>query len=247
MRNQALLPWKATRRHAGVSILLRGEGARREVLMIQRAINVGDRWSGHIAFPGGRSQLEDASILETCIRETREEIGIGLDPPSISYLGPLGSRVVPGTATMKPLTVHGLLFQCEGDLPLQLDPKEVHDARWIPLQHFQMGHYFVKGKQWTSPQYKVAFHVPSIVLPPYEDVHKLLLHNHVEDLHPKEWVLWGLTLSFLQDLLHVLEMKPLVDIQHIELSPHQPTLTMVPNRLWTHVLPLGNLLPWAKL
>ena len=38
----------------------------------------GDPWSGQIAFPGGRHEPQDASLLDTATRETREELGLDL-------------------------------------------------------------------------------------------------------------------------------------------------------------------------
>lgn len=64
---------------AAVAAILRDggpEGA--EVLFILRAESERDPWSGHIAFPGGRREPEDDSLLTTAIRETREEVGVEL-------------------------------------------------------------------------------------------------------------------------------------------------------------------------
>lgn len=49
-----------------------------ELLFIKRADVEGDPWSGHIAFPGGRHDDTDESLLETAVRETREEIAVDL-------------------------------------------------------------------------------------------------------------------------------------------------------------------------
>lgn len=63
---------------AAVAVLLRPTGGDAEILLIRRALRGGDPWSGHMAFPGGRVQPEDASLVHTAARETREEVGIDL-------------------------------------------------------------------------------------------------------------------------------------------------------------------------
>ncbi|HEV8410126.1 MAG TPA: CoA pyrophosphatase [Gemmatimonadaceae bacterium] len=49
-----------------------------ELLFIKRAARADDPWSGQIAFPGGRRDAIDASLEETALRETREEVGFDL-------------------------------------------------------------------------------------------------------------------------------------------------------------------------
>ncbi|CAM9763641.1 unnamed protein product, partial [Heterosigma akashiwo] len=48
-----------------------------EILFIKRAVNKRDRWSGHVAFPGGKSDPGETKI-GTAIRECQEEIGLDL-------------------------------------------------------------------------------------------------------------------------------------------------------------------------
>jgi len=68
-----------TDKQAAVAAILRGrEGADAEILLIRRATHPSDPWSGHMAFPGGRRDASDASLLQTAIRETREEVGLDL-------------------------------------------------------------------------------------------------------------------------------------------------------------------------
>ena len=47
------------------------------LVMIRRT--AGGLHGGQLAFPGGRPESEDGSMLETAIRETQEEIGLGRD------------------------------------------------------------------------------------------------------------------------------------------------------------------------
>lgn len=49
-----------------------------EVLFVKRTSNEKDQYSGHIAFPGGKYENNDINLLNTCIRETKEEIGLNL-------------------------------------------------------------------------------------------------------------------------------------------------------------------------
>ena len=67
-------------RWAAVALVLRGQSARNaELLFIRRAERVGDPWSGHVAFPGGRRDDADTSLELTARRETREELSLELD------------------------------------------------------------------------------------------------------------------------------------------------------------------------
>jgi len=49
-----------------------------EIVFIERAHHVADPWSGQMAFPGGRCELNDIDLAETARRETQEEIGVDL-------------------------------------------------------------------------------------------------------------------------------------------------------------------------
>ena len=49
-----------------------------ELLLIKRAVQAGDPWSGQMALPGGRREESDYQLLDTARRETREETGAEL-------------------------------------------------------------------------------------------------------------------------------------------------------------------------
>ncbi|KAL8642179.1 MAG: hypothetical protein Q9228_001109 [Teloschistes exilis] len=65
-----------------------------EVLFIKRAARDGDRWTSHIAFPGGRRDPEDESDSTTSVRETKEEVNVDLSADHALLIGNLSERVV---------------------------------------------------------------------------------------------------------------------------------------------------------
>lgn len=85
-----------------------------EVLFIKRAAREGDRWTSHIAFPGGRRDPEDRSDCAASIRETMEEVGLDLAADHCLQVGNLSERIVTtwlGKSPYDILSLHGLLQQ----------------------------------------------------------------------------------------------------------------------------------------
>lgn len=118
-------------RRAAVALIFRaGEEGRPELLFIKRAEYAGDPWSGQVAFPGGREEQGDASLVDTAIRETREETGIDLarDGKVIGTLDDLYPRSV----RLPPISVRPFVFVLDGDAALTLS-SEVALAFWIPF------------------------------------------------------------------------------------------------------------------
>ena len=65
-----------------------------EVLFIKRAARRGDRWTNHIALPGGKRESGDLSDRATSMRETSEEVGLELDRDHCVYVGTLPERII---------------------------------------------------------------------------------------------------------------------------------------------------------
>ena len=65
-----------------------------EILFIKRASRNGDRWTGHIALPGGGRESADEDDCATSIRETKEEIGLDLTADHCMVVGNLPEQVV---------------------------------------------------------------------------------------------------------------------------------------------------------
>jgi 8-oxo-dGTP pyrophosphatase MutT (NUDIX family) len=98
-------------------------------LLIRRADRAGDPWSGHLALPGGRWHQDDADLLATAIRETREEVGIILEPTNLA--GTLAD-VVPRTPVLPPISIRPFVFNLAERPPIVPNP-EVAGTAWVPL------------------------------------------------------------------------------------------------------------------
>jgi 8-oxo-dGTP pyrophosphatase MutT (NUDIX family) len=116
------------RRRAAVALLLRERGLGLEILVIRRAENERDPWSGHMALPGGGQEPGDESAYDTARRETLEEVGI--DIAAGRYLGRLddvGPRSMPGQ-----LIISTVVVAMDAE-PGPLDKREVMEAFWVPV------------------------------------------------------------------------------------------------------------------
>jgi hypothetical protein len=65
-----------------------------ELLFIKRATRVGDKWTGHVALPGGKRDPEDEDDQVTAMREAMEEVGIDLGHDNAICVGNLPQRIV---------------------------------------------------------------------------------------------------------------------------------------------------------
>ena len=120
-------------KQAAVALVLAGEAADLHVCLIRRAEHEPDRWSGHMALPGGRVDANDPSIRAAAIRETREEVGLQLD--SAPYLGALGTMPVSAAGQPTGMSLSPFVFHLGDMLEGFTLSEEVAQAFWVPLQH----------------------------------------------------------------------------------------------------------------
>ncbi len=116
---------------AAVAAVVRETPTAVEMLLIHRADDPRDPWSGHMAFPGGRVEASDATPLNAAIRETREEVGIDLTTAA----EPVGRlSAVPAIADGSPsgLVIQPFVFALVEPCEPRLGP-EVQAVVWVPL------------------------------------------------------------------------------------------------------------------
>ena len=163
--------------HASVAIVFREGPRAAEVLLIERAEREGDPWSGHMAFPGGRTEPADDSSRATALRETYEEVGVDLTPAE--YLGQLdGVAGNPGNRPRLVVAAHAFLL--EANQPFALDRNEVRSAFWVPLVEMLDASRRV---EYTHP-YRPEARFPGILVG-----------------EPGRHVVWGLTYRFFGNVL----------------------------------------------
>ncbi|MFI5245821.1 MAG: NUDIX hydrolase [Gemmatimonadales bacterium] len=101
-----------------------------ELLFIKRAARDDDPWSGQIALPGGRHQDSDASLEDTAVRETLEEVGVELRSHG-TIIGPL-DELRPRIAVLPPVIVRPYVATVAADATIE-SSNEVAAHFWAPL------------------------------------------------------------------------------------------------------------------
>lgn len=146
-------------RQAAVTLLLREQAGRAEMLIIKRAEHPGDPWSGHLALPGGRADANDDHLIMTATRETYEEVGISLDPEA-SFIGRL-AVYAPENPRLPQIEITPLIALAPAETNLQLN-HEVAAAFWLPVgqlkatgasdvHHFRWESMIIKRPAYPSP------------------------------------------------------------------------------------------------
>jgi 8-oxo-dGTP pyrophosphatase MutT (NUDIX family) len=116
--------------HAAVAII-RTAGDDPHYLVLRRATNPRDPWSGHFALPGGRRDLGDRDLLDTVIRETLEETGLRLAAEQLISALPWARAGGKEHDTL----VAPFLFEIPRLPELTLDAAEIAESHWLPLRY----------------------------------------------------------------------------------------------------------------
>ncbi len=96
---------------------------------MERAVRAGDPWSGQVSLPGGRYEEHDASLLETALRELREEAGVEVVPAQV--LGEL-DELRPRIAALPSVIVRPYVAAVT-ERPLLTPNDEAAALFWVPV------------------------------------------------------------------------------------------------------------------
>lgn len=179
--HQPVLSSDSVRIEASVALVLCEDGDDLSLLFIQRAIHKGDRWSGHIAFPGGRTDAQDADAQRAAERETLEEVGLAIDDRHL--IGRLDDL----RGLSESILVSGFVYGLE-ERPKLVPNHEVNQAFWLSLGEIESDERTVErafdyqGNNFVLPAIRV--------------------------LGEDQPVLWGISYRFLE-LLMALAQRPI--------------------------------------
>lgn len=145
-----------------------------KILLTQRTAHLHDH-PGQISFPGGRSDPEDTSAVDTALREAEEEIG--LPSNRVEVLGSL-----PQYLTITGYQVTPVVSLVDAGHAYEPDEFEVADIFEVPMAYLMNPHHH-EQRMWQSPQGYRRFYAM-----PYENK-----------------FIWGATAGMLRNLYHFLK------------------------------------------
>ena len=162
-------------RQAAVAVVLSEQRGRPEVLLIHRAEKEEDPWSGHMAFPGGRVDLEDPTLEFAARRETHEEVGLSL--AGAEPLGRLDDLQGRRGGHPNGMVISAFVYHLPDPGELVLQESEVQHAFFFPF------HELANPERHIRRQFREtgSFEFPGIVVG-----------------HPERHVVWGLTYRFIE-------------------------------------------------
>ncbi|MDH2372975.1 CoA pyrophosphatase [Cobetia sp. 3AK] len=124
------------------------------LLLTQRASHLSQH-AGQVAFPGGKAEPEDISLLATALREAEEEVA--LPSGEVEIYGQLSDVI-----SLHGMTVTPFVGRIAPDLPLHADPGEIAHIFEMPLSMLlrdERAHtdvIRVGDDTWYVPGYQVA-------------------------------------------------------------------------------------------
>lgn len=161
---------------AGILVPVTRNQTNPEIILTRRAQHLNTH-KGQVAFPGGKFDLEDGSILNTALRESQEEIG--LQPDQVDIVGPL-SQVV----SLHGIRVSPFVGLIDETVELTPNPEELDSIFKVPISYLKTA----EPKRRDRMTYKgMALSVPS-----YDYIYE-----------GENYEIWGLSAIVLVELLNL--------------------------------------------
>ncbi|CAO3590792.1 unnamed protein product [Absidia cylindrospora] len=234
-----------------------------ELLFMQRATRSGDRWSGHVAYIGGKNEPGETDF-ETVTREVFEESGLDLTSDSFMQLGRLDDREIISTFNkqLMMILIPFVFLQVVPYTPtLELEKDEVASVEWVPLDFFLSSTSMINtaatgAVESLTPRVLFGWRrrllqpllgtitFPAIDLP----VHDITIHDpddqqpHHHISPPRRFRLWGLTLGMTRDLI---ELAGQDDLPFLALVAGTPRYSRKDLGWWIHCLTIVTLF-WRR-
>lgn len=143
---------------AAVMVVTRTRPEGRSVLLTERAAHLAAH-PGEIAFPGGKWEVGDQTLMQTALRETFEEVAI--PGTALQVLGQL-----PVGLTGRGVQVTPFVAELIEDVTLVLDPGELSSFFWMPERELLKDarvrtDVFVRnGSEYWAPAYHYSrYHI----------------------------------------------------------------------------------------
>ena len=151
-------PTKIPGDHPDAAVLLtfvENDGGELELVFTVRALHM-NAHAGEIAFPGGKSEEDDDSLIHTALRETHEEIGLASE--NVRILGLLDQIMSKAGIRVQPVVAFARQVA-----PLVANQDELSHIFTVPLAYFIAQKPVIKnhefqGFQWSMPEYHVQNH-----------------------------------------------------------------------------------------
>ncbi|MDD2986687.1 CoA pyrophosphatase [Flavobacterium sp.] len=174
---KALNPSDLIPKKAAVMMLFYPKNKETHLVLIVRNSYPGVH-SSQIAFPGGKVEIEDASLAHTALRETEEEIGV--DRNKIEIIKSFTDVYIPPSNFL----VSPYLGICQSTLEFELQPDEVAGIVELSLNDFLNDKNVVMRKLSTSYAHEI-------------DVPAFLVREHI---------VWGATAMMMSELKETIKM-----------------------------------------
>ena len=148
-----VLPEGRKLRPAGVLVPIRMIDGEARLYLTKRSSAL-KHHPGQIAFPGGKQDAEDATIIDTALREAQEEIGLA--PELVRVIG-----TAPSHETVTSFQVTPVVALIEDGFTPVPEPGEVDEVFHVPLTHVLNAQNFsIQSRRWRGARrhyYTVPF------------------------------------------------------------------------------------------